>query len=105
VKTSLHLVDWSGSNGLLQRAATMGWARHRDHAAPAGRVAVGRPSRGQQLRLEGSDTPSAHLISAADRQMNGSCLMKSRGLVHRCHGPGLQTMDLFHQFFNRKIIH
>jgi hypothetical protein len=53
----------------------------RGRAAPAGRVTAGRPSRRQRLRLERPNTPSAHLILATDRQMNGSCLMKSRGLV------------------------
>jgi hypothetical protein len=53
-------------------------------AAPADRVVVGRPSRRQQLRLEGTNTPSTHLIRATDCQMNGSHLMKSRELVHRC---------------------
>jgi hypothetical protein len=54
-------------------------------AAPAGRVTACRPSRRQRLRLEGPNTPSAHLIPAAERQMNNSRLMKSHGHVHRHH--------------------
>jgi hypothetical protein len=61
----------------------VGQACRRGRAAPTGRVTAGRPSQCQRLRLEGPDTPSAHLIPVADRQMNGSCLMKSRGLMHR----------------------
>jgi hypothetical protein len=57
-------------------------------AAHAGRVTVGCPSRRQRLRLEGSNTPSAHLILVADRQMNGSHLMhRRRGLGPPCRGP------------------
>jgi hypothetical protein len=35
--------------------------------------------------------------------IDGYRLMKSGGPEHR--RPGLRIMDLFHQFFNRKIIH
>jgi hypothetical protein len=63
-------------------------SRHCGRAAPAGRVAAGRPSWRQQLKLEGSDTPSAHLIPVADRQMNESHLLHSRRLMHRRRGLG-----------------
>jgi hypothetical protein len=76
VNTLSCLVDRSAGNDLLQRAATVG------------QVTAGRPSQRQRLRLVGLNTPSAHLIPAADRQMNGSCLMMSRGLVHRRRGLG-----------------
>jgi hypothetical protein len=49
---------------------------------------MGCPSQRQRLRLEGLDTPSAHLILSADHQMNGHHLMKSRGLVHQRRGLG-----------------
>jgi hypothetical protein len=66
----------------------MGQAHRHGHAAPAGRVTAGHPSQRQWLRLEGLNTPLAHFIPAADRQMNGSHLMKSRGLMHRRRGLG-----------------
>jgi hypothetical protein len=59
-------------------------------SAPTGQVAAGRPSQHQCLRLERSDTSSAHLILAADHQMNGSRLIKSHELVHRHCGLGPQ---------------
>jgi hypothetical protein len=57
-------------------------------AAPVVRVTADRPSWHQRLRLEGSNTPSAHLIPTADRQLNDSHLMKSCGLVHQHRGLG-----------------
>jgi hypothetical protein len=81
-------VDQSADNGLLRRAIVIGRARRRSRTAPAGRVTAGRPSQRKQLRLEGPDTLSAHLIPVVDRQMKDSCLMKSRGLMHRRRGLG-----------------
>jgi hypothetical protein len=80
-------VDRSAGNSLLQRAATVGWAHRGGRAAPTGQVTTGRPSRRQRLRLEGLNTPLAHLIPVADRQMNGSRLMMSRGLGPPRRGP------------------
>jgi hypothetical protein len=47
--------------------------------------------------------PFTFLIWAIDHWPDGHRLMKSHGPKRR--GPGLRTRDLFHQFFNRKIIH
>jgi hypothetical protein len=88
VNTSSCLVDRSAGNGLLRQATAAGRAHCCGHAAPAGWVTVGHPSRCQRLRLEGPNTPSAHLILPTDRQMNDSHLMKSRELVHRRRGLG-----------------
>jgi hypothetical protein len=66
----------------------VGRAHRRGRATPADRVTTSRPSRRQRLRLEGPNTPLAHLIPATYHQMNDSRLMKSRGLVHRCRGLG-----------------
>jgi hypothetical protein len=87
VKTLSCLVDRSAGNGLLRRAAIADRAHRRGRAAPTDRIATSRPSRRQQLRLEGADTPSTHLIPVIDHQMNDSRLMKSRGLMHRRRGP------------------
>jgi hypothetical protein len=83
----------------------VGQVRRRDHVAHVGRVAAGHPSQRQWLRFEWPDTPSSHLILVAGRQMNDSYLMMSRGLMHQRRGPGIRTVDLFHRFFNGKIIH
>jgi hypothetical protein len=79
--------DRSTGNDLLWRATNAGRAHRRYHAAPANRGATGRLCQRQRLRLEGPDTPSTHLISAADRQMNVPHLMKSRGLGLPHRGP------------------
>jgi hypothetical protein len=53
-----------------------------------------RPSRrgssimASTAKIRRAYTPSAHLIPVIDRQINGSRLKKSRGLVHRRCGLG-----------------
>jgi hypothetical protein len=59
--------------------------------------ALSKPKPTTQIRR--SDTPLAHLIQAADRQMDDSGLMK----FPWTHGPAV--VDLFHGIFNRNIIY